>query len=149
MFLLKKRNRLGFTPPLLTTKDTLKRQEGAGFMLLEVILSVLLIGCVLAFVIHSYTTSLKASQMARMLGKACLFVEAKIAELDMAGFRDGVKEEETEGSIEGQPDYKWHLSILPLDEEEKISKVNLSVRYKLGSQYRKVGIVTFLKKKEA
>ena len=119
-------------------------------MLLEVILSILIIASGVVLVIQSYSTSLKSIDIASALTRACFLLEDKLFELDVAGFKDGIKEGESNEAVEGEAHYTFFLGALPLDEKEaiKINKVDLSVLYKRGSQSRTVGISTFLKNTE-
>ncbi|NQU73138.1 MAG: hypothetical protein HQ547_00305 [Candidatus Omnitrophica bacterium] len=140
MLLSQKKNK-GFTQPL--------RAE-AGFMLLEVIMSVLIIASGIIFVVRAYSTSLKATETARVLTKACFLLEEKLLELDIEGFKEGVEEGESSTTIEEEQHYRCNLAVWPLDDEEglKMNKVNLSVEYRKGNQGREATISTFRKSKE-
>lgn len=114
-------------------------------MLLEVILSVLIIASGLSFIIRSYSTSLKATNIAKSLQRACLFLEEKLFELDMKG---NIEEGQTSGVFEGGENYSWYLTAEPLDEKEEINKVGLSVVYGSGRQSRRVSVSTYLRNKK-
>ena len=112
-----------------------------GFMLLEVILSVLVIASGLLFIMRSYSASLKATAVASSLQKACLYLEDKLSELD---FKGKIEEGVQDGSFEDDGNYSWHLDAQPLDDKKEVNTVFLTARYKSGSQYRNIGISTYL-----
>lgn len=95
-------------------------------MLLEVILSVLIIASGVMFIMRSYVTSIRASEISTGLTKACLFLEDKLFDIDMKGFGEGVEETEDSGAEEG---YAWNL-IGHVDDKEKITDVRLQLAWK-------------------
>ena len=120
------------------------RKNNAGFMLLEVILSVLIIGSVLMLVVRSYSVSLKACQVASGLSKACGLLEDKIFDLDIKGFSEGIKEENDSGVFEGEPGYGYNISVNPMGDTKKINKVDLQATWKRHT----ISVWTYLKFKE-
>lgn len=107
-----------------------RRKNNAGFLLLEVMLSVLIIGSVLTLVARSYGASLKACQIARGLSKACGLLEDKIFDLDIKGFSEGIKEENDSGEVLGEPGYTYNISVNPAGGAKKINKVDLRAMWK-------------------
>lgn len=134
----------------LSQKQRNNKIRRKGFLLLEVILSVLVIGTGVMLIMRSYSTSLRASDTARVMTGACLILEEKLFELDVKGFKDGVQEGEENGACEGQENYSWAVDIYAPDEKDapRISKVDLGVNYKKGGQAKKVAVTTLLKYKE-
>lgn len=121
-----------------------QRKNDAGFLLLEVILSVLIIGSVLMLVVRSYSASLKACQVAGGLSKACGLLEDKIFDLDVRGFTGGIGEASDSGAFEGEPGYKYNISVNPMGDKKKLNKVGLQVVWKRHT----INVWTFLKFKE-
>lgn len=125
-----------------------KKSRGAssGFLMLEVIVSVLIIASGLTIVIKSYSTSLRAAEIAQALTKATLLLEDQLFLLES---QDGVKEGQDSGEVKDEPGYSWSWTAVPLDAKKKdVNVVNLTVNYKKGSISRKIGITTFMKYKE-
>ena len=120
------------------------RKNNAGFLLLEVILSVLIIGFVLMLVVRSYSVSLKACQVAGGLSRACGLLEDKIFDLDIKGFSGGIKEENDSGIFEGDPGYAYNISVNPIGDTKKINKVDLQATWKRHT----ISVWTYLKFKE-
>jgi len=129
----------------------LLQKKNKGFMLLEVIMSVLIIASGIVFVVRAYSTSLRASETARVLTKACFLLEEKLLELDIVGFKEGIEETQSSSPIEGDQHYKYNLTVWSSggEEEVKINKVNMNVEYKRGNQTREATISTFRKPKES
>ena len=126
-----------------------KRKNKKAFMLLEVIISVLIIASGLMLVVRSYSASLKASRLAAAVSKAGELLEDEIFGADMKGFKDGIEEQNKEGSIDGEPGYNWYLNAAALDTKEKaLNTVNMGVTYKFGNQLRVISISTYFKYKE-
>lgn len=122
------------------------RLHGSGFMLLEVVLSVLVIGTGLLLVIRSYSTSLGATRMAQGLREASLFLEEKLFELDVQG---EIEQSESSGTIEGYEGYHWYVTAEPFTDEEEMQKVCVSAVYNdTNKRTRSVKIYTLLKNKE-
>ncbi len=119
-------------------------------MLLEVILSILIISSGVVLVLQSYLTSLKSIDMTNGLTKACFLLEDKLFDLDVNGFKGGVKEGESNEAVEGEDNYTFACSASPLDDKEqiKINKVGMSMFYKKGNQNRMINVSTFLKNTE-
>ena len=125
-------------------------KKNKGFLLLEVILSILVIAFGVVFVIRAYTTSLRGAEITKALTRACFLLEDKLFEVDIKGFGDGIIEGESNGVIEEDEDYNWDLAVRPLDDKEqlKINAVDLNMVYIKGRYNKKVGISTFRKYKE-
>lgn len=121
-----------------------RRKNNSGFILLEVILSVLIIGSVLTLVVRSYGASMKACQVATGLSKACALLEEKIFNFDINGFSEGIKEADDSGAFEGEPGYQYTISVNPVGDTEKINKVDLQVVWKRHT----ISLQTYLKFKE-
>jgi len=118
-------------------------------MLLEIIVSVLIIASGLMLVVRSYSASLKASRIAAAVSKAGELLEDEIFDLDIKGFKDGLEEQNKEGSIDGEPGYDWYLNAAALDTKEKaLNTVDMGVTYKVGDQLRVISVSTYFKYKE-
>ncbi len=127
-----------------------RNKNNRGFLMLEVMLSVLIIGSGVVFVIQSYSTSLRGTDISLALIKGCFFLEDKLFELDYKGFRGGISDASASDIVEGEPYYRWVVQSSPLEDKTniKISRVDLNVYYKKGSQEKVLSIETFLKLKE-
>jgi Tfp pilus assembly protein PilE len=120
-----------------------------GFMLLEVIQSIIVIASCVTVVIRSYTASLRLSKTAMAIAKACMLLEERIFDLDLKGFTKGVKEQEAMDPIEGHPGYQWSLSSYIFGPKEKgLNELDMSVAYNVGGIKGKVNIATFRRSNE-
>jgi hypothetical protein len=113
-------------------------------MLLEVILSVLIIGSVLMLVARSYSASLAACQVAGGLSKACGLLEEKLFDLDMKGFADGLARENDSGAFKDEPGCRYDVSVNPLDDVKRIGRLDLRAAWKGHA----INVSTYLKLKE-
>ena len=120
----------------------------AGFMLLEVIMSVVIIASGVVFVIRSYSVSLRATETAKRLTKAVFFLEDELCELELKGAQ---VPGERAGAVEGDSNYAWRLTVDHLNETEtiKLNRVELSAAYTYGGASRSVVVSTYMKDKEA
>jgi hypothetical protein len=109
-----------------------------GFLLLEVVLSILMVASGLLFIMRSYSTSLKVSGVARGLTNACFLLEEKLFDMDAKGFKEGVQEGESEGRFEPGP-YIWYLQIYTMGDKKEMDKVELRIAWKK----QKISISTF------
>jgi len=126
------------------------KMDKRGFLLLEVIMSVLIIASGVMFVIKSYSTSLKGANISQAMTRACFLAEDKLFELEYKGFRDGIPEGESNDSIEGEPYYRCGVNSWTVEDKDdpKISRVALTVYYTKGTQSRSLVVQTFLKHSE-
>jgi len=115
-----------------------------GFILLEVMLSVLIIASGVLLVLRSYSTSLKVSQVARGLSRSCFFLEDKLFDADVKGFTEGFKEEDAGGVFDEDSSYSWRLSILQNQDWDTLCSADIKVFWKK----QVVGALTFLRYKE-
>ncbi|MBI4336027.1 MAG: type II secretion system protein [Candidatus Omnitrophica bacterium] len=124
----------------------MRQNKRAGFMLLEVIMSMIIISFGLLFVMRSYATSIRISTVARGLSRACLLLEDKLFDFDLDGFREGIKETEEEGAVVEEPDYKWRAGSQPVGEEreKELTRLDISMAWKK----RVVAVSTILKYRE-
>lgn len=121
-----------------------QRKNSRGFLLLEVILSVLIIGSVLLLVMRSYVTSLRAGQVSRGLSKACYLLEEQIFNYDVRGFGEGLKEETETEVFKDDPTYGFTMAINTIGQTKKLNTVNMGVLWKRHT----INIATYLKVKE-
>jgi len=123
------------------------RNDRRGFLLLEVVLSVSAIAVGLVFVIRSYSSSLRVTDIAQKLSQATLHLEEKLFE-QVDVMEQGIEEGDTSEKIDD--DYKWFISAHPMDQDKnkKLHRVKLGVEYRVGSQIRDVSIATLHPAKE-
>lgn len=118
--------------------SSLRRNK--GFMMLEVILSVIIIASALVFILRSYMASLRAVEVSGRIQKACLALEEKLFELDTKG---ELAEGEESGEFE-ETGYGWALSAQPIDDKKKINSVAVEALYSLKPP-RKIKIYTYFR----
>ena len=119
-----------------------------GFLLLEVMASIIIITGGLLFVIRVYSTARMALERAHALFKNSLLLEEKAFDLE----EKGVVEEGTDtGHLESSGDYSWHVNAYPLSADDpSLSDINvleLSVFNNTASSPDKYYIFTYLDKK--
>ncbi len=123
------------------------RSNNHGFLLLEVLVSILVISIGIVFVFRSFSTSIKAFKVSREYFKATLFMEEAMWPYNDKGI--------TAGSFDGtfpQDDlYKWTVvSTIPDPETAstyKIYKVIPKISWKSGDSEGNLAYATFLKEK--
>ncbi|MFH1848373.1 MAG: hypothetical protein ABH825_04060 [Candidatus Omnitrophota bacterium] len=119
------------------------RPKKTGFMLFEVIVSVLIIGTAIVFVVRSFSTSIKAMNIALGLSKASLLAENKISELEMSG--KVPQESEQYGFFEGEDSITWAFSCERQEDNKNLALAKLEVDWKIGSGSRKAFLDTYFK----
>ncbi|MCX5716139.1 MAG: hypothetical protein NTV07_04665 [Candidatus Omnitrophica bacterium] len=111
-------------------------------MLLEVILSVVVIATSFVFIMRSYVVSLKATDTARNIQKACLALEDELFELDMKG---ELEEGESAGDSQDGA-YSWRVYAQPIDDKKEINLVEAETGRRTGTG-GKIKVATYIRNK--
>lgn len=111
------RNSRGFRPRLSTRR---------AFMLLEVIVSLVILGVSVAAIMRSFTVSMKAIRRNDITTQACVLAEGFLQDLEL----DPDKARSGRGNFadEGCPDYYWELTVQ--DEEVRYKSLQTKVKTK-------------------
>ncbi len=105
------------------------RARNAGFTLLEVLVAVVIMGSTLAVLLGAVNRNLVLASDSKSLSIARMLAQDKISEIELAGYPDNITEE---GEFEDHPEFKWHLTIAPLNIaslETDIKLVNLLISW--------------------
>lgn len=142
-----------------------------GFVLLEVILSIVILGLAMAAVLRSFTLSLSAARKAQVVTKACFLAEQILEEYEVippqgdhaeGDFSEGIEEDyssEDEAGTEMYRNYYWTMDAEEVEvdyedisferdreEFEALTKVTVTIIYDNNRQKRftPVRIETYL-----
>lgn len=137
---LRKNNRSAFTPPEIRKQLFANGKSLAGFMLLEVILSIFVISVGIVFVISSFITSIKAFKVSKLYLDALYRIEEK-----MWGYeeRGEIEEGSDSGEFEDYKNAEWNIEAEEI-EDYPLNKVTLNVTLKEDSRKREFKLVTYL-----
>ena len=95
-----------------------------GFLLFEVMVSIVIVTTGLLFIMHSYSTSKKSIEKSKEVFKISLLLESKMWEYEAAG---EIAEERDSGDFEEEEGYSWEVDVKPVESEDGlglISKLN-------------------------
>ncbi|MCX7964580.1 MAG: type II secretion system GspH family protein [Candidatus Sumerlaea chitinivorans] len=101
------------------------RRQAAGFMLLEVIISLVILGISVATLMRSFTLSMNAIRRNDVTTQACVLAEGILQDLEL----NPPTSKLTRGdfSEQGYPNYSWELSF----EEEELRYRELQTKTKI------------------
>lgn len=102
------------------TRNDLYRKE-KGFTLLEVVISVAIIGVALMILLSAVNRNLDIAAKSRDAQIAALLAQQMLTDIELEGFPD-VREEE--GEFADYPGFSWFLSVLPYN----LSLVETNIR---------------------
>ncbi|HSG30224.1 MAG TPA: type II secretion system protein [Thermodesulfobacteriota bacterium] len=91
-------------------KPNCNRQS--GFTLLEVLVAVVILGSSLAVLLGTVNRNLVLTSDSKSLSIARMLAQDKISEVELEGYPENKNEE---GEFEDFPDFKWYLSVAPLE----------------------------------
>jgi prepilin-type N-terminal cleavage/methylation domain-containing protein len=115
-----------------------RRRRRAGFTLVEVLVSLVLMGIVIPVAMRGAALATRASGLARHTAEAATLGEAKLAEMVTQGdWASGG----TEGDFPGFPDYRWRLESTERD--LGITELRMAVSWKERGEDRAVYVSTF------
>ena len=86
-----------------------------GFLLFEVMVSIVIITAGFFFIVNSFSSSKRAMQRSTGLVEISLVIEEKLWELEDAG---AIEIGHQEGDFVGSDDYAWRIEAQPVAEEE-------------------------------
>lgn len=141
---------------VLTSPEKRRRLHGkakflAGFLLLEVVLSVFIVTVGIVFVIGSFITSIKTFKVSRAYLHALYLMEEKMWEYEGSS-EEGVSGEIEEGSDSGRfEDYKnaeWRVKASKIEEELPLNETTVEVVLKEDNKKRRFEVVTYFRNKE-
>ena len=116
-----------------------------GFLLFEVVLSVLIIGAGIVIVGRGFSLSVKGMDIALELTRVTLLAESKMCEFEM--LVDGVQTGSQNGTFKEAEGVTWYLVSEPQEENKNLSLIRLTANWAKGSSSRKVFLNTYLKGK--
>jgi len=118
-----------------------------GFSLIEVLVSLAIIGSVLLGLLVTRNRCLKQVFVARNLGRATLLARQLMTESELDPDLWSGREE---GHLEGNPDLSWEreVSEVVLDDIGKFKKIEVKVRYPGATKEQVLKVVTFSSPRE-
>lgn len=118
-----------------------KRSSTGGFTLLEVIVSLLIVGIVLVTCLRAQNQSIRIYNLSRDMTIATILARQKMGEVEAAGFPEPGEEE---GDFEDQfPGFIWKKTVSETPFEEA-RRVDLSIVWKDGIRERRIDIVSYI-----
>jgi len=87
-----------------------------GFTLIEVLTAMMILTISMVTIFHLFSDGLRAAKISNGYTRAIFHARAKMEEVLLA---DRLREGESDGVIE--PGYRWHLSIVPMEEDPDLS----------------------------
>lgn len=119
-----------------------KNKISRGFMLLEVILSVLIVSVGVVFVISSFITSLKAVKLSKIYVDAVYLIEQKLWEYEESG---EIEDGRAEGRFDNYKGAEWEINAKEL-EDLPLEETSAEIVMKKDDQKRTLTIVTYFNK---
>ena len=120
------------------SKET--RLDKKGFLLLEVLVSVVIISVGLVYIIRSFSISTRAIATSRDYIKAASLMEDKLWELEEAR---QVARGEDSGYFDDERKFTWELKAEE-EEESPVNKTELNVSWKRRERGQSISLVTYL-----
>ncbi|MFH1380574.1 MAG: hypothetical protein ABIH57_00180 [Candidatus Omnitrophota bacterium] len=121
-----------------------------GFLLFEVMISIVIVAAGLLFIMHSFSSAKNSIRRSGDIFKTALLLEDKFWQFEESGeIQEGVYE----GDFTGDEDYSWKIDARALDESEQnvsyagLELVTLEVFQKKSPDKTKYLIETYLKSK--
>ncbi|MCK4462843.1 MAG: hypothetical protein KAU58_00860 [Candidatus Omnitrophica bacterium] len=116
-----------------------------GFLLFEVMISIVIITAGLLFIMHSYSTSKNSIQRSTEVFKTSLLLENKMFEYEV---QEGIEEDsEDDGEFEEDEEYGWEIAA-NFKEDLNLNLVTLKVFQEKDRDNTEYPIFTYLKSKE-
>lgn len=116
-----------------------------GFLLFEVLISVIILSVGLILIIEALLTSLRAVKTSSNAFKAELMLEEKLFEYELAGeISAGTGEGKFEGTIR---EYRWEETSKKVNEMQ-LNDLKFAVLWKEGNSTRQFSIETYLREVE-
>jgi general secretion pathway protein I len=96
-----------------TVQSMIARNGNRGFTLLEVLIAMMILTISIVVIFQLFSGGLRSAKLSDEYTRAIFHARAKMEEALLA---QRLREGETEGIIE--EDYRWRLSIVPMESEE-------------------------------
>jgi len=119
------------------------RSNKKGFLILEILVSVVIITVGLIYIIRSFSVSTRAIGTSRDYIKAISLLEEKLWELEEAG---GIAKGDDQNYFRDDRKFEWVLSAELEDTEEElpINRSALQVLWKERDKKQKISVITYL-----
>lgn len=120
------------------------RSNKKGFLILEILVSVVIITVGLIYIIRSFSVSTRAIGTSRDYIKAISLLEEKLWELEEAG---GIVKGDDQNYFGDDRKFEWVLSAELEDTEEEelpINRSSLQVLWKERDKKQKISVITYL-----
>lgn len=115
-------------------------KKNSGFLLIEVLVSVVVITVGLIYIVHSFSVSTRAIGTSRDYIKALTLLEEKLWELEAAG---EVEEGEDEDYFGDERVFAWELEA-ETEDEPPVNKTRLTVLWPERKRKQKISVTTYL-----
>ena len=116
------------------------RKRRGGFLLLEVLISVILISVGLVYVVRSLSISSRAIETTARFLKSVTLLEERMWDLEAKGT---IKKGTEEGAIEQDPEYSWRVEAEKA-EDLPLNIVKLIIQWKDRAGKQGASIITYL-----
>jgi len=128
-------------------------RDKKGFLLLEVMVSVVIVASALVYVTRVYSTANQIVKRSQTMFEFGLLLEGKMFEFEESGVIKGMKDagKEDGGALEGHEGYFWKMRAVKLSSENPdikfdINRTTLDVyQQKKARQKEEQSLVTYLK----
>lgn len=129
----------------MSAKNKIGRRRHSGFMLLEVVLSVLVVSVGVVFVIGSFITSIKAFKVSKVYADALYLIEQKLWEYEEKGT---IEDGRDSGKFDDYKDAQWEIEARELEEDIPIEETSAEVAIKKDERKRYFKVVTYFYKED-
>lgn len=120
-------------------------KDKRGFLLFEVIVSIVIITAGLLYVMRAYSSSKEAVERSRVLFESSLLLEREIFGFEEKG---EIEEGSSQGTFTDFQNYSWAINATPLSRgDSNLNAVTLDVSKKEGSSITRYSLATYLKNK--
>lgn len=122
-----------------------------GFLLFEVMMSIVIVTTGLLFIMHSFSASKNSIDKSTEMFKASILLTSKMWEYEAAG---EIAEERDSGDFEEEEGYSWEVDVEPVESEEgfdftpELNALRLSVFKEKERKSTEYSISTYLRKDE-
>jgi prepilin-type N-terminal cleavage/methylation domain-containing protein len=114
----------------VATEAIVRRKQGGGFSLLEVMVSLAILAMALVIISRIVTGDVRATHHARMTTAATFLARTRLSMMEQSlqeyGFAELDGEDEGDFTEEGFPSFRWHTDVerieLPADSTQKVQQ---------------------------
>ena len=121
-----------------------KRMNSNGFLLFEVVISIVIITTALLLIMNSYSSARNSIKRSTQVIKTSLLLENKMWEFEKT---DEIEEGSESGDFEEDKDYSWAINASQLEDTD-FNIVRLEVFRKRDPEITRYSISTYLRKSE-